>query len=70
MITLNALAHNAWDAGLFALKHISGNEDGLASSMQLHFDDKFMQREAIASTETESAPDMMRTCGSNKETTR
>lgn len=35
MITLNALAHNAWDAGLFALKHISGNEDGHGATMQL-----------------------------------
>lgn len=37
MITLNALAHNAWDAGLFALKHISGNEDGHGATMQLQF---------------------------------
>lgn len=37
MITLNALAHNAWDGGLFALKHISGNEDGQGNTMQLQF---------------------------------
>jgi hypothetical protein len=37
MITLNALAHKAWDAGLFALKHISGNDDGHGFEMQLQF---------------------------------
>ncbi|KAF3396680.1 hypothetical protein DPV78_007903 [Talaromyces pinophilus] len=35
IITLNGLAHKAWEAGLFALQHINGNDDGHGFQMEL-----------------------------------